>query len=78
MAAADAEGAGLADAAVVGAGLEVEAAVGTALGDEPAEQAASAMASAGTRRAMDRFMTDGFPSGLGLDVVSDRTDGRSI
>jgi hypothetical protein len=33
------------------------------------EQAAIAMASAGIRRAMDRFMTDGFPSGFELDAV---------
>ncbi|HEX5823814.1 MAG TPA: hypothetical protein VFY18_05065 [Candidatus Limnocylindrales bacterium] len=55
MAAADPEGAALAASPVVAAGLE--AAVGTALGDEVVEQAAIAIASAGTRRAMDLFMT---------------------
>jgi hypothetical protein len=48
MAAAEAEGALLGAAAVVG----------TALGDAAAEQAAIAIASAGTRRVMDRFMTE--------------------
>jgi hypothetical protein len=68
MAAAEAEGAMLGDAAVADAELGVDAPVGDALGDA-AEQAAIASASAGTRRAMDRFMTDDFPSGSGLDVV---------
>ena len=70
MAAAEAEGAALADAAVVDAGLGVDAPVGVALGDAAAEQAAIAIASAGTRKAMDRFMTDDFPSDFGLDVLS--------
>jgi len=67
MAAAEAEGAALGDAAVVGA----------ALGDAAAEQAAIAIASAGTRRAMGRFMTCYFPSGFGLDVVSGLADPSS-
>jgi hypothetical protein len=46
--AADTEGAVLGAAVVVGA----------ALGEAALEQAAIAMASAGTRRAMDRFMTE--------------------
>jgi hypothetical protein len=59
MAAAEAEGAMLGDAAaVVGAGVAVGAVVGDALGEAALEQAAIAMASAGTRRAMDRFMTE--------------------
>ena len=57
MAAAEAEGASLGDAAVVGAGLDVVAPVGDAVGDAAEEQAAIAIASAGTRKAMDRFMT---------------------
>jgi hypothetical protein len=64
MAAADAEGAVLgaaAVAAVLGVGFGVEALVGAALGDAPLEQAAIAIARAGTRRAMDRFMTGDFP-----------------
>jgi len=65
MAAAEAEGAMLGDAAVVDAGLGVDAPVGDALGDAAAEQAAIAIASAGTRRVMDRFMTDDFLSGSG-------------
>jgi hypothetical protein len=79
MAAADAEGAvlGAAVVVVVGAGLWVEAAVGTALGDAAAEQAAIAIASAGTRRVMDRFMTDDFLSGSGVNVVSGRVDSSS-
>ncbi|HEX6869158.1 MAG TPA: hypothetical protein VF119_10160 [Candidatus Limnocylindrales bacterium] len=56
--AADAEGAVLGAAAVVGAGVAVGAVVGAALGEAALEQAAIAMESAGTRRAMDRFMTD--------------------
>ncbi|MFL5712429.1 MAG: hypothetical protein ACJ77W_11185 [Chloroflexota bacterium] len=52
--AADAEGAVL--GAAVGAAVTVGAAVGAALGDAALEHAAIAMASAGTRRAMDRFM----------------------
>jgi hypothetical protein len=64
MAAAEAEGAALGDVAVVDAGLGVDAPVGVALGDAAAEQAAIASASAGTRKAMDRFMTDDFPSDL--------------
>src|SRR5664279_1818749 len=58
MAAADAEGAMLGDAAAVAAGVAVGAVVGAALGEAALEQAAIAMASAGTRRAMDRFMTE--------------------
>jgi len=70
MAAAEAEGAMLGDAAVVGAAVAVGAVVGAALGEAALlEQAAIAMASAGTRRAMERFMTDDFPSGFGLGVV---------
>ena len=42
--------------AVVGTAVAVGAVVGAALGDAALEQAAIAMASAGTRRAMDRFM----------------------
>jgi len=58
MAAADAGGMELGAAAVVAAGLGVEAAVVAAgFGEEAVEQAAIAIASAGTRRAMDRFMT---------------------
>jgi hypothetical protein len=64
MVAADAEGAALSDGAVVGATLGIDASVGAALGDALLEQAAMAIASAGTRRAMDRFMTGRFPSGL--------------
>jgi hypothetical protein len=56
IASADADGALLGTADTVGAGLGVAVAAGGALGDEAVEQAASAMASAGTRRAMDRFM----------------------
>jgi hypothetical protein len=56
MAGADAEGIAL-GAAAVAAGLGVDAPVGAALGDAVAEQAAIAIASAGTRTAMDRFMT---------------------
>jgi len=62
MAAAEAEGAALGDAAAVDAGL----------GDAAAEHAAIAIASAGTRRTMGRFMTDDFPSGSGW--VSDLAD----
>jgi len=58
MTAADAGGMELGAAAVAAAGLGVEAAVGTALVDEEVEQAAIAIASAGTRRAMDRFITE--------------------
>jgi hypothetical protein len=61
VAAVEADGAALGDAAVVGVGLG--ATVGDALGDAAGEHAAIAIASAGTRRVMDRFMTDGFPSG---------------
>ncbi len=42
---------------LVGAAVAVGAVVGAALGEAALEQAAIAMASAGTRRAMDRFMT---------------------
>jgi hypothetical protein len=56
MAGADAEGIAL-GAAAVAAGLGVDAPVGAALGDAVVEQAAITIASAGTRRAMDRFMT---------------------
>jgi hypothetical protein len=49
------EGAVLGVAAVVAAGLGVDAAGVDAPGDA-AEQAAIAIASAGTRRVMDRFM----------------------
>jgi len=63
MAVADAEGATLGDAAVVDAGLGVDAGVGAVVGVAAAEQPAIASASAGTRRTMDRFMTDDFPSG---------------
>jgi hypothetical protein len=55
--AADAEGAVLGAAAVVGAAVAVGAVVGDALGEAAPEQAAIAIASAGKRRAMDRFMT---------------------
>jgi len=65
MTAADAGGMELGAAAVVAAGLGVEAAVGTALGDEEVEQAAIAIASAGTRRVMDLFMSDDFPYSSG-------------
>jgi hypothetical protein len=58
MAAADAEGAVLGAAVVVEAGLGVGAPVGAVIGDAAVEQAAIAMASAGTRRVMDRFMTE--------------------
>jgi len=50
MVAADAEGAALSDGAVVGATLGIDASVGAALGDALLEQAAMAIASAGTRR----------------------------
>jgi hypothetical protein len=56
-AAAEAEGAALSDGAVVGATLGIDGSVGAALGEAVVEQAAMAIASAGTRRAMDRFMT---------------------
>jgi hypothetical protein len=69
MAGADAEGIAL-GAAAVAAGLGVDAPVGAALGDAVAEQAAIAIASAGTRRAMDRFMTDVFPFRLWMGVGS--------
>jgi hypothetical protein len=72
MVAADAEGMALGAAAAVAAGLGVDAAVGTALGDAAAEQAAIAIASTGTRRAMDRFMIDDSTSGIGW--VSDLDD----
>ena len=80
MAAAEGEGAALGAAAVVDAGLGTGASAGDALGAAAVEQAAIAMASAGTRRTMDRFMTDDFPSGFGLDLVSGRVDstGNSI
>ena len=58
MAAADTEGAVLGAVEVVGTGVAVGAVVGAALGEAALEQAAIAMASAGTRRAMDRFMTE--------------------
>jgi hypothetical protein len=77
MAAVDAEGAVLGDAAAVDAGLGVDAPVGDSLGDAAVEQAAIAIASAGTRRVMDRFMTDDFPSGFGLDVVPGHSDPSS-
>jgi hypothetical protein len=64
MAAAEIEGVALGVAGVVDAGL----------GDAAAEQAAIAIASAGTRRVMDRFMTDDVPSSFGLDVVLDLAD----
>ena len=71
MAAADAEGIALGAAAVVvGAAVGVEAVVGAALEEAVLEQAAIAMASAGTRRAMGRFMT-GLPFGLWMGVGSD-------
>jgi hypothetical protein len=64
MAAADAEGEGvvLRAAALAEAGLGVDTGVGAALGDAAVEHAAIAIASAGPRRAMDRFMTDLFLS----------------
>ena len=74
MAAAEAEGSALGDAAGVAAGLGVGATVASGLGDAAVEQAAIAMASAGRSRAMDRFMTDGFPSDSGLDVQSALAD----
>ncbi len=58
MAAAEAEGALLGDAATVAAGLGVETGAVEALGDAADEHAAIATASTGTRRAMDRFMTE--------------------
>jgi len=76
MAAADAEGAVLGAAVVLEAGLGVDTGVGAVLGDAAAEQAAIAIASAGTRRVMDRFMTDDFPSGSGW--VSDLTDSTCV
>jgi hypothetical protein len=57
MAAADAEGIALGAATAVAAGFGVEAADGATLGAAVVEQAEIAIASAGTRRAMDRFMT---------------------
>ncbi|HET9757821.1 MAG TPA: hypothetical protein VFP66_15050 [Candidatus Limnocylindrales bacterium] len=69
MAAAEGEGAVVGDAVVVGATVGVGAVLGPTLGDAAAEQAAIAIASAGRRRAMDRFMTVDFPSGFVLDVV---------
>jgi hypothetical protein len=60
----DEDGAVLGDAAVVGDAVG-DATLGAAVDDEPVEQAAIASASAGTRRVMDRFMADGFPSGSG-------------
>jgi hypothetical protein len=67
MAAADAEGAVegavLGAAALAGAGLGEDAGVGAVLGDAAVEHAAIAIASAGPRRAMDRFMTDVLPFG---------------
>jgi hypothetical protein len=63
MASADAEGAALGDAAVVAAGLATIAPAGDAVGDAADEQAVIAMASAGARMTMVRFMTGGFPSG---------------
>jgi len=76
MAGAVPEGAMLGDAAVVDAGLGVDAPVGVALGDAAAEQAAIAIASAGTRRAMDRFMTETSLQAL-VDVVSGQVDSSS-
>jgi hypothetical protein len=70
MAAAEAEGSRLGDAAVADAGLGVGAPVGAALGDSAVEQAAIARASAGTRRVMDRFTTDVFPFRLSMGVGS--------
>jgi hypothetical protein len=71
MAAADAEGAVegamLGAAALAGAGLGEDAGVGAVLGDAAVEHAAIAIASAGPRRAMDRFMTDGFLSCIRLE-----------
>jgi hypothetical protein len=73
IAAADAEaavdGMVLGAAVLVAAGLGVDAAVGAALDDPVEEHAAIAMASAGTRRTTDRFMSDDFPSGSGWFVV---------
>jgi len=54
--AADANGAVLGAVAVVGAGLWVEAAVGASVDDAAAVHAESAIASTGTRMAMDRFI----------------------
>jgi hypothetical protein len=68
MASADGDGAVVGVGAVVGAGLGVGTAMGVALGDAADEQAAIAMASAGTRRTMGRFMMDDVPSGFGLLV----------
>jgi hypothetical protein len=65
IAAADTDGTVLGAAAAVAAGLGVDAVMGAALGEIAAEHAAIATASAGTRRAMDRFMTGSFPSGFG-------------
>jgi hypothetical protein len=61
MAAADAEGALLGDAAAVAAGLGVETGALEGLGDAAVEQAAIATASIGARRVMDRFMTGWIP-----------------
>jgi hypothetical protein len=66
MAAADAEGSVLGAAALAGAGLGEDAGVGGVLGDAAVEQAAIAIASAGPRRTMDRFMTDVFLSCIRL------------
>jgi len=60
MAAAEAEGAALGDAAEVGAGLGTGAAVVDGLGDAAPEQAAIAIARAGRSRETDRFMTGDF------------------
>jgi hypothetical protein len=78
MASADGEGAMLGDAALVVAGLGVDTAVGAALGDAADEQAAIAIASAGTRRTMYRFMVDDIPSGFGLLCRAARRCPRSI
>src|SRR4051794_38110234 len=64
MAAVDADGAMLGAAAVAEAGAWVGAAVGATLGVAALEQAAIAIASAGTRMAMERFMTGYFLSVL--------------
>src|SRR6478735_2184077 len=70
MVAAEAEGALLGTGAVAGAAVGVGAVVGATVGEAAAEQAAMAMASAGTRRAMDRFMTGDFPFTLRCGVGS--------
>jgi len=80
MAAAEAEGAAIGDAAEVGAGLGTGAAVVDGLGDAAPEQAAIAIARAGRSRETDRFMTGDFLRASGLDGLVGLADraARSI